>query len=238
MAAVGDPAATGDKVVPLARVHIPGAARVIASALTDDPGYRFLLPDDTRRAGELTALYRITLADTVAHGCGFVTMLGSSITGVVAIYPPGAYPMTLKRCVRIAGWGVLLAARAREHLGGLMRLGRLTAPGVPTHTWYVQAIGVLPDRQRSGLGTALLRAALGLVDQAGEESYLETTRPENVTYYARFGYALIHEPIPIAPGGPSIYPMLRRACASHPADAAPGRSGARATPVPDTAQPH
>ena len=211
MAAERRRVAPPDTVEPLARRHVPQAARVIATALADDPGYSYLMPDAGRRVGELTALYRMTLADTIAHGRGFVTTLGPVVTGALALYPPGTYPMPLGRWARAGARVAVLAARAREHSGGLIRFGQLTAPAVPTHSWYVEAVGVRPDLQLVGRGTALVEAALALVDAAGGESYLETTKPGNVAYYERFGYASIREPLALAPGGPWIHPMLRAA---------------------------
>ena len=151
-------AAPPDMVAPLTRAHVPAAARVVATALADDPGYRYLLPDESRRVGELTALYRMTLADTLAHGRGFVTTLGPVVTAALAIYPPGTYPMTPARWARAGGRVALLAARAREHSPGFVRFGQLTAPAVPTHAWYVEAVGVRPDLQLVGRGTALVEA--------------------------------------------------------------------------------
>jgi GNAT superfamily N-acetyltransferase len=209
MAAERRRVAPPDSVEPLARHHVPQAARVIATALADDPGYSHLMPDGARRVGELTALYRMTLADTIAHGRGFVTTLGPVVTGALALYPPGAYPMSRARWARLGGRVALLAALAREHSGGLVRFGQLTAPGVPTDAWYLEAAGVRPDLQLAGRGTALIEAALALIDDAGDPSYLETTKPANVAYYERFGYASIREPVPLAPGGPAIFPMLR-----------------------------
>ncbi len=211
MAAERRRVALPDAVLPLGRHHVPQAARVIATALADDPGYSHLMPDGARRVGELTALYRMTLADTIGHGRGFVTTLGPVVTGALALYPPGAYPMSRARWARVGGRVAALALLAREHSGGLVRFGQLTAPGVPGDAWYLEAAGVRPDLQRAGRGTALIRAALDLVDAGGDDSYLETTKPDNVSYYQRFGFASLREPVPLAPGGPSIYPMLRTA---------------------------
>jgi GNAT superfamily N-acetyltransferase len=204
-------AAPPDSVEVLAKRHVPQAARVIATALADDPGYRHLMPIEARRVGELVALYRMTLDDTITHGRGYVTTLGTIVTGALAIYPPGTYPMPLHRWARVGGRVALLAVHAREHSRGLIRFGHLTAPAVPTHAWYIEAAGVRPDLQRAGRGTALIEAALAMVDEAGDESYLETTKPANVDYYERFGFTPIREPVPLAADGPSIYPMLRPA---------------------------
>lgn len=198
-----------DAVVPLRREHVRAAASVLATSLADDPGYRYLLPDGSRRVGELAALYHLTLSDTVRHGLGFVTTIGPVVTGAIALYPPGAYPMTPARWVRSSPRVAWTAALARDHIGGLVRFGRQIAPGVPPDDWYFQAAGVRPDLQGAGRGTALLLAAIAVADEAGRPSHLETNRPENVDYYRRFGYELCGDLVPLAPDGPWIHPMER-----------------------------
>ncbi len=207
----GHPMTVPDLVVPLLRRQVPVAARVLATAIADDPGFCYLMPDERRRVAELTALYRMTLSDVLAHGHAFVTVLGPVVTGALAVYPPGAYPMSLPRWAAAAPGIARIAARAREHSGGLIRFGRLTAPAVPADSWYVEAVGVRPDLQRVGRGRALVEAALALVDEGGEPSYLETTNAVNVDYYTRFGYRSIRTPVPLAADGPWIVPMRRPA---------------------------
>ena len=209
MAAERQRSAPRDAVAPLAVDHVPQAARVIATALADDPGFRFLLPDESRRVAELTAMYHMTLADTLAHGRGFVTTLGRVVTAALATYPPGTYPMTPARWLRSGPRLARIASLVREHSGALIRFSRLITTAVPADAWYFQALGVRPDLQGTGRGTVLLRAALALVDAAGTSSYLETNLPNNVAYYEHFGFEAIGEPMELAPGGPAIYPMLR-----------------------------
>lgn len=211
MAADQRDAVSPDRVVSLRRAQVPAAARVLATALADDPGYRHLLPDGARRVEELAAIYRLTLADTVRHGQAFATVIGDIVTAVLAIYPPGHYPMTAARWARAGLRVAAVAARAREHSAAVVRFARLTASEVPAEAWYFQALGVRPDLQHAGRGGALLRHAVALADATGEPSYLETNNPENVAYYERLGYVRCHEPVPLAPGGPWIVAMLRPA---------------------------
>ncbi len=203
---------TPDVLVPLTEADRRGAAQVLAAALADDPGYRHLFPDPRRREQELQALYRMTLDDAMAHGRAYVTRIGSVVTGAIAVYPPHTYPMTPARWLRQGLRIARMATLTREHSRGIIRFGDLTAAGVPTDSWYVEALGVRPDLQRAGRGYRLITQAFALADAAGERSYLETTKPENVAYYAELGYEETGARVSLAgDDGPWIVPMLRPA---------------------------
>lgn len=182
---------------------------MLAAALAEDPGYSHLFPVRSRRERELREVYRMTLADGMRYGRVLVTKLGDEVTGVLALYPPSTYPMTPARWARQGLRLARIALFTREHSGGIIRFGELTSQGVPPDAWYVEAFGVRPDLQRAGRGSLLLRRFLDDVDRAGVPSYLETTKQENVGYYHARGYTDAHEPVPLAPDGPFIYPMTR-----------------------------
>ena len=209
-----------DRVERLHPRRLGDAADVLAAALAEDPGFRHLFPDDRRREHELRGLYRMTLTDTLRHGHAFVTVLGDEITGAVALYAPGTYPMTTGRWWRLAGRIAALALRTRTHALGLIRFGDLTSEGVPADSWYVEALGVRPDMQLQGRGKALMAQVFALVDAAGGPGYLETTKPANVEYYRALGYEQVREPLALADGGPFIFPMARRAMLSRQDDLA------------------
>ncbi|WP_136517548.1 MULTISPECIES: GNAT family N-acetyltransferase [Cellulomonas] len=200
-----------DVVEPLRAADRTAAAAVLAAALADDPGYTHLFPVARRRERELREVYRMTLADGMRHGRVLVTKLGDEVTGVLALYPPATYPMTGRRWLRQAARLARIALFTREHSGGIIRFGELTSQGVPCDAWYVEAFGVRPDLQRAGRGSLLLRRFLEDLDRTGVPSYLETTKADNLNYYRARGYTEEHEPVPLAPGGPFIYPMTRPA---------------------------
>lgn len=203
---------TPDVLVPLVEADRRGAAQVLAAALADDPGYRHLFPDPRRREQEAQALYRMTLDDAINHGRAYVTRIGSVVTGAIAIYPPHTYPMSTARWLRQGLRIARMATITREHSRGIARFGTLTSSGVPTDAWYVEALGVRPDLQRAGRGYRLIQQAFALADEAGERSYLETTKPENVAYYAEMGYEETGAQVSLAgDDGPWIVPMLRPA---------------------------
>jgi ribosomal protein S18 acetylase RimI-like enzyme len=73
---------------------------------------------------------------------------------------------------------------------------------------YLSHIGVVPEHQGEGLGTALMRDGLALGDHLGVPTWLETSRVNNVAYYERFGFrTVVDEDAP--DGGPHIWFMRR-----------------------------
>jgi GNAT superfamily N-acetyltransferase len=53
--------------------------------------------------------------------------------------------------------------------------------------------GVEPELQGQGIGSLVLREYARRLDEAGEDSYLETEKPQNVALYQRFGFEVIDE---------------------------------------------
>ena len=53
--------------------------------------------------------------------------------------------------------------------------------------------GVEPELQGNGIGSLVLREYTRRLDDAGEHSYLETEKPENVALYSRFGFEVVDE---------------------------------------------
>lgn len=74
--------------------------------------------------------------------------------------------------------------------------------------WYLPMIGVRPDRQGRGLGSAMLRPVLARCDAEDIPAYLEATTERNRALYARHGFQLIAT-IEVA-GCPPLYAMLRQ----------------------------
>jgi ribosomal protein S18 acetylase RimI-like enzyme len=73
---------------------------------------------------------------------------------------------------------------------------------------YLSHIGVVPERQGQGLGSALMRDGLARADGLGVPTWLETSRANNAAYYGSFGFhTVVDEDAP--DGGPHIWFMRR-----------------------------
>ena len=73
--------------------------------------------------------------------------------------------------------------------------------------WYLALLGTDPVVQGLGAGGALLQPALGEADAGGLPCYLETQKEENLSFYARYGFEVLHT-ISV-PGSPTVWGMRR-----------------------------
>jgi len=55
---------------------------------------------------------------------------------------------------------------------------------------HLGPIGVAPETQGKGIGTALMNRYIEQLDQEHAPGYLETDRPKNVDFYKRFGFVV------------------------------------------------
>jgi ribosomal protein S18 acetylase RimI-like enzyme len=58
---------------------------------------------------------------------------------------------------------------------------------------HLGPIGVSPEAQGQWIGRRLMDAYCNELDRTGEARYLETDRPENVTFYRQFGFEVTDE---------------------------------------------
>jgi GNAT superfamily N-acetyltransferase len=105
------------------------------------------------------------------------------------------------------------ATQVQPHLEG-DELGRLALFGTvraPLHQdesfWYLGVLGVHPDWQRRGFGTAVLQPVLLEADAIGVPTWLETATEADVAFYRSLGYEVRGEVD--VPDGPHVWAMVR-----------------------------
>ncbi len=176
--------------------QVPLAARVLANAFANAPRYRFLLPHDAQRHATLPWLWGAVIRASLLSGAVVQVAHeepGSPPLGVAVWAPPGHHKYSVLTLVRSGLWAAPIrlgfaAYRRRHSLGPL-----LAALGPPEPHWYLNVIGVDPTQQRSGAGTVLLRRMLARIDGDGLTAFLDTSEPNNLSYYERFGFQVTIE---------------------------------------------
>lgn len=75
--------------------------------------------------------------------------------------------------------------------------------------WYLAVLGSDPSVRGAGFGHALMQSRLMRCDVEYAPAYLESSNPDNVPYYERFGFRVTGE-IKLPDDGPSLWPMWRQ----------------------------
>jgi ribosomal protein S18 acetylase RimI-like enzyme len=78
-------------------------------------------------------------------------------------------------------------------------------PEGPHH--FLSLLGTRRAARGQGLATALVAPGVERALRAGVPVHLDTSRPENVAFYERLGFAVAGTPGPLAPGAPTTWAM-------------------------------
>jgi GNAT superfamily N-acetyltransferase len=158
---------------------------VLADAFFEDPMLGWLIPEDTKRRARLRRFFAIELRHlALPHGHVWTT---SDLAGAALSLPPGAW----RAPARVT---LLEGSAFRAHLSRAARLGAaMERRHVRESHYYIRDVGVLPDMQGKGLGSALLRPTLDRCDRERLPAYLEASSERNAALYERLGFQLTEE---------------------------------------------
>jgi ribosomal protein S18 acetylase RimI-like enzyme len=175
------------EIRPLEPREYDAAAQIFADAFLDDPGWVAVGPDRRgHRHGVLRRYHRTALSVIDRYGGPtYGAFEEARLVGVAATFAAGRYPppaWTLAYFVP----GFLLAGPAPIVRG--LKFSAIQERGHPhdehVYLWF---LAVDPERQRGGVGRALLARVYEDAD-AGAPVYLDTANPANVPYYASNGF--------------------------------------------------
>jgi ribosomal protein S18 acetylase RimI-like enzyme len=176
----------------------------LASAFDTDPLAAWLFPEPSGRTALQTGFYRSLLdhpgAESHLTGDGAGAAIWIHLHAGQRLHddqtgPPDPDAPT----TRLHAVGAALAARH---------------PVDEPHL-YLAVMGVAPDRQDRGIGTALLRHRLEQADRDGIAAYLEASSPRSRDLYRKHGFTDLGAPVRVA-DAPPLHPMRRPAAATSP----------------------
>ena len=186
--------ATMNDPVRLSESQTTAAAVLLARAFREDAGMVYVLPDMVQRSRDLPFLFAPIVRYALAHGEGYTT--GDTLEAVALWLPPGETTLTNEGLGQ-AGIGDAqqeLGPAVMGRLGGLAAyLETLRAQVMPEPHWRLIFLGVEPERQGQGIGSALIQPTLARMEAAGEPCYLETLGARAVPFYERHGFRVVIE---------------------------------------------
>lgn len=179
----------------------------MSRAFYDDPVMAWVLPDAKSRSAHLKRMFAaMTRHHHLASGGAEVACDGPGIGAAALWDPPNRWRHSgreqlamMPQFLRVFG---LRSGKVRD----IQELMKREHPEEPH--WYLAAIGSDPAVRGKGFGQALMRSRLDRCDAEYCPAYLESSKPENVPYYERFGFTVTQE-IALPRGGPTLWAMWR-----------------------------
>ena len=179
------------EIVRLTDSQIPEAAATLAHAFHSDPLMVYAIPDPADRTRLLPDVYARMIRFGVLTGEVYVT--AGTVEGVAVWLPPNV--KWTRENIEASGMhetptliGNDAYQRYREVVG---REWQARERDITDPCWYLFLLGVEPNRQRQGLGGALMRPILERADTDQIACYLETENERNVAFYRRQGFEVI-----------------------------------------------
>ena len=184
-------------------------AQILESAFRNDPLLAWVLRHDSRAEEARSDFFRANVEDYFANARRVdlaVDGEGQPAGAAMWTAPPGAQRSSWRD--RLGLWG-LRGWTGLRRFPRFLRLVTATEgryPREPHH--YLFMVGVEPERQGRGVGSALLREVLTQCDAEGLPAYLESSNERNLTLYRRHGFEVIEE-LRLGRSGPLLWLMWR-----------------------------
>jgi len=189
------------------RADVPALAAALGRAFDDDPVWSWIFPEAASRVTRLTAVFTLMARHVHLRHEGMEVAGRDAVAEAAALWdPPGAWRIPLTIQLRQAV--PMLRAFGTRLPAALKALGAIEKHHPAEPHWYLAVLGTDPAAQGTGLGGALLRSRLDRTDAAGLPAYLESSKPENVPYYERFGFRVTQE-LALPGDAPPVWLMWR-----------------------------
>ena len=185
---VADRPANSPHVVPMTEAHLPRVTQVMARAFHREPIMQYTLPDEDDRPGQIRWLFGRIARYAMRYGRAHTT---EDVRGFAIWLAPGDPDMQVLRLLRLG----IAAAPCRLGYRSVRRLMRFSKVKdalhhrlAPERHWYLLMLGVDPEAQGGGVGSALVRPVLEQADADGLPCYLETAVEQNTRIFGKYGF--------------------------------------------------
>ena len=182
-------------IASLRRSEFGEAGDLLARAFFDTDQWAAVVPDEAIRRSKLQQMFEGTLK--TAEVAGGVSERSAGFEAVAVWLPPGQ---------TFGFWSMVRSGFASARfmftlpalpLGPMTRMLRQFDAEhkrrMPNPHWYLMALGVDPDHQGRGFGSALVDHGVRRADAEGMPIYLETESGPNVRFYETLGFDVLGE---------------------------------------------
>ncbi len=186
-------------------LDVRSVAQTLAQAFREDPVFDWLLASDPKRVQILSRYFELFLRKVWIEQQETYTTVDTVAAAVWS--PPRRWHISVRT---LLGMGPASVSVFGRHLPRVMRALALVEskhPREPHH--YLAFVGVDPQWQGRGLGSAVLAPILERCDRETTPAYLEASTPRNRALYERHGFAVTEE-FTFARSAPPMWRMWRK----------------------------
>jgi ribosomal protein S18 acetylase RimI-like enzyme len=185
--------------------ELPALAQALTRAFADDPVAAWFFPDPADRLARLGRFYGDLFLPRMALGRDEI-YTADGLCGVASWTPPGqGHTSAIDNLRLLPRMAALWGRRLPRALRGLSFM-ESKFPDEPH--WHLPFLGVDPECQGRGLGSALMRPILERCDREGTPVYLEASTPRSRALYLRHGFVVLDE-MRLPAEGPPLWRMWR-----------------------------
>jgi GNAT superfamily N-acetyltransferase len=194
----------GQQVRQAERTDVVAISKALGAAFADDPVMSWLIRDAARRPEVLAGNFHLLLDEIwLQHEVTYTT---PTAAGAAIWDPPGKWSVSIARQIGLLPRALRVWGRSLPR--ALLTLARIER-GHPTRShYYLAVLGVEPESQGRGLGSALMFPILSRCDAERVPAYLEASSPRNRALYERHGFEVTKE-FRVGAGAPPIWGMWR-----------------------------
>jgi GNAT superfamily N-acetyltransferase len=183
---------------------VPPLARALARAFDSDPPMRWFLRDDERRVEQARHMFDVMLR--TVHLTRDACYTTENVAGGALWVPPGRWRLGVVQQLRLLPGMIRVFGRDLPRAQRGLTVMDARHPRKPH--WYLDSLGVEPEWQGRGLGSALMHPVLERCDRERMPAYLNAGSPRSRDLYSRHGFVVTEE-FTLPDDGPPLWRMWR-----------------------------
>lgn len=186
------------------------AVSSLVRAFYEDDLVRYMFPDERFRIEFITWTYERWLRLLMQFNSVFVD---EEVNGVAGCIPPCLYPRIPFRYIIKAGFFQAVPKIIFRNFWRPLRAywdnQNRTRNEVKEPTWILDILGVHPESQGKGIGSALVQHLLSCANRDKVPAYVITHKEKNIIFYEKNGFKFLNKMYSL-PGGPPTCSLIYR----------------------------
>jgi len=184
-----------DGLYKVQKTDIKTAAEVLADSFKEDPIWVKFFKENNVEAQKVNYLFGSPILFALKYGKAYAS--SSNLEGIAAWFPDSTADMTMWRMIRSGAfrYGSKIGMKVTIKMAKTFRpIEKDRKENMKNTSYiYILIIGVKQEFQKQGFGGKILQAIFEEADKTHTPIYLETSTPQNVKMYEKYGFKVLNE---------------------------------------------